>query len=73
MLCGSSELVKDLPMEALGDALRPSMLGPSSGSGEESVKKQFGPKWNSGRGLIVGLWNFSLEQLGRFVPGVTFY
>lgn len=26
-------------MEALGDALRPSMLGPSSGSGKESMKK----------------------------------
>lgn len=25
-------------MEALGDVLRPSMLGPSSGSGEESMK-----------------------------------
>lgn len=28
----------DLPMEALGDVLRPSMLGPSSGSGEENIK-----------------------------------
>lgn len=27
---------KDSPMEALGDVLRPSMLGPSSASGQES-------------------------------------
>lgn len=28
------QTTNDLPMEALGDVLRPSMLGPSSGSGE---------------------------------------
>lgn len=32
------QTTNDLPMEALGDVLRPSMLGPSSGSGEENIK-----------------------------------
>lgn len=39
MSCDHSELVNDLPMTALGDVLRPSMLGPSSDSGEERMKK----------------------------------
>lgn len=46
MSCESSEVAKDLPREALGDVLRPSMLGPSSGSAEEKRQRQFGPELN---------------------------